>query len=151
MQPAPPTYRSRSSSSLACGSPLHWRASREIVEHPRREINEPRLRRLARTGPVAACDEKERAFETARLENSLHLLADGAAYVVDAAAVERAHDGRRRQLEARPALGLHRLAQSGVREIHVGVQVVFARCVCKVENTEDESRHGSPTPKPRAV
>src|SRR6185503_2707688 len=107
-------------------------------------LNEWPLRRLARTGPVAARDEEEGAFETSRLEDSLHFLADGAADVLDAAAVERAHDGRRRQLEGRAVLRIHGLAQPGVREIHVSVQVVFARRVRQIENTEDESRHGSP-------
>src|SRR5262245_30006878 len=89
-----------------------------IVEHRECEINERRLRRLAGAGPVAACDEEERAFQAARLEDSLHLLAERAAYVVDAAAVERAHDGGPGQGEARAIVGLDGLAQPDIREVH---------------------------------
>src|SRR6185295_6274342 len=104
------------------------------------------LRGFARAGPVAARDEEERAFQATRLEDSLDLLAQRAAYVLDAAAVERAHDGRRRQLEARTVVGLDGLAQPGVCQIHVRVQIVFARGVREIENTEDKSRHGSSAP-----
>src|SRR5688572_23888794 len=101
MRRAPPTYRLQSSSSFR-GSPQLIRARGARCEM---------LRRLARASPVRARDDEKRAFQAARLEDSLHLLADGRAHVFDAAAVECPHDGGPRQLERGAALGLDRLTE----------------------------------------